>query len=337
MASTVFTLDGPFSERKRQEADAFVAHCFYRGTFATPAHDARLTIDLEQIATRPCPIAVTRTLSHHRWRRTAADIRSDGADLCAVRYLVSGRARVTQQGRTIELAPGDIVFNRSNLPIQVDVFGGADGSRLEMLIALLPSALLQKHVDVDALVNAPFSSANERHGLLVDLLDLLRRQAGQLDETTGDLLLQALLNTIAGVAAAAGMTEREDGCVSMARLSTIRAQIKTHFSNPNLSLDMIAQKCGISPRYVTYIMKKYRTSFYEELRLERLQAARRILQGPQRHVPIKQVAHFTGFKSASHFSVVYKREFGLSPCEERVLAQSAAPGAPIPDKAPLAN
>lgn len=319
MGQGTLHLDGPFRTPEKKQAERFVSDHIYRGAFELPAEGSDVFIHLEQIASRPCPLYTVRTTGEYGWRRTLADIRGDGADFCVVRLLQSGQATITQAGRTITMLPGDIVFNRSTLPIRVNIAPAAGKGEIVMLMALVPSAVLQDQIDVTEVINQPLPKDHAHSRLMVDLLHMLQNRAPDIDDETGQLLASAFFSEVAKLGATVAGPARPQG-VSADRLSSIRGMIKTHFANPNLSLELIAQKCGISPRYVTFVMKKFGSSFYDELKAERLNAAKRILQG--RRLPVKQVAFYTGFKSAAHFSAAYKREFGHPPSDEGLVAAS---------------
>ena len=316
MGQNVFHLEGPFRASERSAAEQFVSDYIYQGAFEVAAEGSNLFIHLEQIASRPCPLFRMVTAGEYAWRRTSAHIRTDGADFCVVRYLQSGQATITQAGRTIAMTSGDVIFNRSTMPIHVNLAPTTGTDTVVMLMALVPSAVLQEQIDVTDVINQLLPREQRHHRLLVDMLQLLLERASDIDAETGEFLGNAFFGEIGKLAASVAAPRGKAQGVSADRLSQIRSMIRTHFSNPNLSLELIAQKCGISPRYVSYVMRKFGSSFYDELKAERLNAARRILQS--RPLPIKQVAYYTGFKSAAHFSAAYKREFGHPPSDEEL-------------------
>lgn len=314
MDQGTYHLNGPFRARDKRDVDQFVSDYFYKGELELPADGRKLFFHLEQIASRPCPLYSLATAGEYGWRRTSADIRLDGSDFCAVRLLLAGRATITQGGRTIAMLPGEIIINRSTLPIRVNISPAPCENRVSMLIALLPSAVLQEQIDIGEAINRSLPTQGSHYRLVVDLMQMLQARHADIDDETGEFLANAFFSEVAKLAATIAAPATKVQGVSAERLAQVRGVIRTHFANPSLSLDLIARKCGISPRYVTYVMRKFGTSFYDELRVERLNAARRMLQS--RNLPIKQVAYYTGFKSAAHFSAAYKREFGHPPSSE---------------------
>jgi transcriptional regulator GlxA family with amidase domain len=78
----------------------------------------------------------------------------------------------------------------------------------------------------------------------------------------------------------------------------------------------LARKVGVSQRQLERLCRRYLGAtparYYAQLRLER---ARRMLR--QTELPIAEIAIACGFVSLSHFSKVYRRQFGSSPRADR--------------------
>jgi AraC-like DNA-binding protein len=113
--------------------------------------------------------------------------------------------------------------------------------------------------------------------------------------------------------------------VQRARLRSVKAYIDAHLSDPSLSLGAIAKKNGISLRYLHQLFRQTDMSASEWLRLRRLQRSYDLLASP-RHAAqsITEIAYSTGFNSSSHFSNLFRAQFGLRPSDVR--GTSAAQG-----------
>ena len=66
-------------------------------------------------------------------------------------------------------------------------------------------------------------------------------------------------------------------------------------------------------RYLHHIFKDTGTTFSDWLRTQRLESARRQLQQPRFSGSLAQLAYSLGFTDQSHFSKVYRQQFGESP------------------------
>jgi hypothetical protein len=74
-----------------------------------------------------------------------------------------------------------------------------------------------------------------------------------------------------------------------------------------------------APRYLCFLLKANNTSFSELVWQNRLPRARDQLVSPQtRDYPIHEIAHMSGFKSAAHFSRMFKSAYGMAPREFRM-------------------
>jgi AraC-like DNA-binding protein len=83
----------------------------------------------------------------------------------------------------------------------------------------------------------------------------------------------------------------------------------------------VAKGCGISPRYLSFLLKLHGTSFSTLVWDKRLKTARQWL-GDSRpgEASISEIAYKVGFKSPAHFSRMFKRAFSVSPRHYRSTA-----------------
>jgi len=112
--------------------------------------------------------------------------------------------------------------------------------------------------------------------------------------------------------------------VQRARLRSVKAFIDAHLSDPDLSLGLIAKKNGISLRYLHQLFRQADMSASEWLRLRRLQRSYELLSSP-RHAAqsITEIAYSMGFNSSSHFSNLFRAQFGVRPSDVRGTAAQA--------------
>src|SRR3546814_11519643 len=77
---------------------------------------------------------------------------------------------------------------------------------------------------------------------------------------------------------------------------------------------MVAKGCGISPRYLSFLLKLHGTPFSPLIWDKRLESAGRWLSSSTpAAASISEVAYKVGFKSPAHFSRMFNRTFQLSP------------------------
>ncbi|HEY1076049.1 MAG TPA: AraC family transcriptional regulator, partial [Fontimonas sp.] len=109
------------------------------------------------------------------------------------------------------------------------------------------------------------------------------------------------------------------------RLNDVLRYIETHLSDPKLSIATVAAGCGISPRYLSLLLKLHGTPFSTLVWDKRLKTAGQWLKSSKAgEASVSEIAYRVGFKSAAHFSRMFKREFNLSPRQYRTAAAPQA-------------
>ena len=102
------------------------------------------------------------------------------------------------------------------------------------------------------------------------------------------------------------------------RLSDILDCTQRHLSNPDLNVASVARACGISARYLCAILKSHDIRFSEVLWKSRLERTKLWLKADNmRHVSITKIADTAGFKSAAHFTRMFKQVTSVTPGEFR--------------------
>jgi AraC-like DNA-binding protein len=106
--------------------------------------------------------------------------------------------------------------------------------------------------------------------------------------------------------------------VSDKRLQDVLRFIEIHLSDSKLSIATVAKGCGISPRYLSFLLKLHGSPFSNLVWQKRLKMASGWLsQSKPNEISISEVAYRVGFKSPAHFSRMFKRVYGVSPCDYR--------------------
>lgn len=97
-------------------------------------------------------------------------------------------------------------------------------------------------------------------------------------------------------------------------MQTIQAQIRNGFSQPELSVKLIAAKLGVSPRYVQELLHKAGTTFTDRVKDLRLQKAHAMLTDRNcDHLRIIDIAYACGFSEVSYFNRCFRQRFGDVP------------------------
>ncbi|WP_233526090.1 helix-turn-helix domain-containing protein [Actinomadura spongiicola] len=100
--------------------------------------------------------------------------------------------------------------------------------------------------------------------------------------------------------------------------AVVRRHVREHATDPGLTGAAMAQDLGWSLRQIQLALQRAGTTPRELIREERLRLVRDRLRNPlDGDVTITDLAHATGFSSASALSHAFRRRFGVSPRELR--------------------
>lgn len=100
-------------------------------------------------------------------------------------------------------------------------------------------------------------------------------------------------------------------------IETIKEVVQANYSNPNLSLQEIADLLKMSPVYVGRIFKKYETiSVADYINEVRMLNAVVLLENDK--LQVYEVSEQVGFTSQSYFFKLFKKRFGTTPKDYRI-------------------
>ena len=110
--------------------------------------------------------------------------------------------------------------------------------------------------------------------------------------------------------------------VRAAWLHRIKTDIESQLISPDLSLDAIAGRQGISARYARALFAGEQTTFRDYVKQRRLTLAHQMLCDPRHyHRSISDVAMATGFGDLSWFNASYRQQYGMTPSATRASSQ----------------
>jgi AraC-like DNA-binding protein len=234
---------------------------------------------------------------------------SDGDDTVCLMIKSAGQMAL-YQGR-YETVPdvGDGMLLVYRHPSQL-VFQQA--TYLSLRVPLQALAML---VDVEA-------AAGQRIIGETQALVLLRHYVASMPQQLADPTLAGLIAThvhdlmaLAIGATGEGREIARGRGVRAARLQTIKADLTRDVSQ---SIDEIARRQAVTPRYVQTLFEEQGTTFGEFVTARRLDVARSMLRSPRyAGWSIAGIAFESGFRDLSHFNRRFRRQFGVTPSEFR--------------------
>jgi AraC family transcriptional activator of tynA and feaB len=285
------------------------------------------------------PISLMRIVSNTgvSYRRTWQHIRNNKVGVRVIWFVQRGSLKFARSRNSCSVAAEECAILDSSQPFYAQSFTDEDGA-FEAVQAIVPAHLFLSHLPGAVEFDRPFSIDTDGRHLIGKLLDLLFGEGDHLSRHAADPLVAAFLESLADtvdglVSEGSGRRQR----VVDKRLADIEGYIMKHLTDPDLSYEEVAAKCGISPRYLCYVLKANNTSFSTLLWGQRLPKARDWLAAPAlEDYPIQEIAFMAGFKSAAHFSRMFKGNYGCSPKDYRMRARqnvlaAVAPDMDIPD------
>jgi len=244
--------------------------------------------------------------------RTMACVNADPEQRYAVTIPLAGRLEVQQMGRTAQSGPGTISMTCSTRP---DTFSELDEHN-DILVAMLP-----RHFVESRLIKPEYFCARTVPG--GGLQGLALASAASLHENARDMAAPLLDKAIQMVgelilAAVGNLADAQSSLSSVRAGNLLRAKriIRNRCSDPDLTVEDVANECGISLRYLQDLFTDDGRSCREYIKQERLYLGRRLLQqNSSATTAVLDISRAAGFSNFSHFSKEFRKAFSITPRE----------------------
>ncbi len=107
-----------------------------------------------------------------------------------------------------------------------------------------------------------------------------------------------------------------------ARLDAITADIIENLGRSDLTIDVVAERHHVTPRYIRMLFEKKGLTFSEFVLGERLARVHHVLIDPGfADRPISDIAFAAGFGDLSYFNRTFRRRYGATPSDVREAAR----------------
>ncbi|MDE8653512.1 helix-turn-helix transcriptional regulator [Novosphingobium album (ex Liu et al. 2023)] len=289
---------------------------YYRGDFWI--EDAsNIDVRSERKAIGAISIIRQRSRANLFFRRSRQHIREDATDLAILWFVKHGEIAFSNQCGNRTVRPGEFAITRSMTPFFIECRTDADGVH-EMLHVTVPTHILRAHIRQDFSTGLFMPLERPELAIAENLLTEVFEDDGGLGEDSARLLVDAAFAVIGNAVCASEESGPARQTIADRRLHDVLRFIEVHLSDPQLSTTMVARGCGISPRYLSFLLRLKETSFSELVWEQRLAKAKAWLASSDpRDISISEIAYGVGFKSPAHFSRMFKRVFGANPREYR--------------------
>jgi AraC-like DNA-binding protein len=306
----VVTRDIPDSERTPFLLEVF-ARQMCRLEFE-PLSEGPLDVDATLLALPGLNVGWCQSAMSARWSRTDGLVK-DGDDTFSLIMPLAGSVMRSQRGQDLDAQPGEGVGILHSEP------GGIQFRQLDDIAVMVPrSALAPLVPDLEAAANRLV--VNDALRLLKLYLMPWRENFNVTDPAVRrlavthvhDLVAMALGATRDAAAIANGRGVRA------ARLKAVKADIAAKLTTRDLSVDTVAKRQRVSPRYIHMLFDSEGTTFSQFVLAARLACAHRMLLHPRyAQQSISAIAYASGFGDLSHFNHAFRRRYGATPSEVR--------------------
>jgi AraC-like DNA-binding protein len=271
---------------------------------------------------------VQNNVTPSRYARTREMLRdgNDNIRLVILKHATTSSAPAAHLGRDLTVEPGSAIV-LPNCDLNSITF---TAPRTQMLSLNLTRKNLRPLLrDFDAVPARTIPSQNFALRLLVRYTEALLAESAP---PTPELRQLATVHIYDLAALAMGATRDASEISSnrglrAARLREIKSNIAATPWLQGLSVDEIAIRQGVTPRYVQMLFEHEGTTFTEFVRQTRLDRAHRMLVDPRMaDRSISAIAFDAGFGDLSYFNREFRRRFGQTPSDVRAAGARYAVG-----------
>lgn len=288
---------------------------YYEGDYQILAA-GNVEVRIEKCASCAFPIMNLWACCELRFRRGWNHIRSDNTDLSIVWFVKRGRIAVSDHAGRHLVESGECTITRSLQPFYIENLLDEESVH-EALHVVVPTHVIRSYIPDSVNVGTAFSFRQGNCLAAERILTLLYEAGQSIDRSVADQLERAALSAV-GHSMTQSTQVTAPPTLGELRFHHVLDCIQTQLTNPTLTASMVAHACGISTRYLCYLMQLHDTSFSEVLWKSRIERAKNwLLADNMRHVSVARIAYMAGFKSPATFSRMFKRATKLAPRDYR--------------------
>lgn len=230
-------------------------------------------------------------------------------------HIANAPQKIFVDSRKWILNPGDILLTGS--PIECSILNDYE---YESISLSLPGDVLRRHFpDLLSIVGKPFRCSDGVTKIAAELLWAMWPLACRGDLLGfGPRISGQFLNLLATSRELTDGLPNEDTAARRTFRHNLIAYAERNLEDPELRLDSISLKFGISPRYVQMLFEGEAETICTYIRRRRLERCYEDLRDcSQRKRTITEIAFRWGFNSSAHFSRCFRSHFAISPREVR--------------------
>ena len=289
---------------------------YYSGDYSIESGSV-IEVRAERKAVGACSVIRLRSRTTLHFKRGWTHIREDATDVAVLWFVKRGRLCVSHQAGQSIANPGDFLVTKSMTPFEIDCMPGAEGLH-EVLHVLVPMHVLRGLLSQDIRTGFCVPAGGRKFAIAERILSDIFEDAGDLKDNALRLLMDSALSVLSDAIMDHESCAPQRQSLADKRISDVLRFIELHLSDAKLSIATAAKNCGISPRYLSLLLKIHGTPFSTLVWEKRLQAAEQWQASSKTNeASVSEIAYRVGFKSAAHFSRMFKQKFKVSPRQYR--------------------
>lgn len=316
MSETLFTFDKNNYQSCQESYRGDGDQEYYLGDYSIEAGSV-IDVRADKKSVGPCSIIRLRSRTRLNFKRNWYHIRKDATDVVVLWFVKRGSLNISHSGGRSVATSGDFAITKSMTPFSIECKIDDDAMH-DVLHVLVPSHVFREFIPQDVSTGFTVSSGGRLYTIIERLLTEVLEATDELQPHTEKMLLDSALSLLSDSIRGYDNLIKERQSIAEQRLETVLRYIEIHLSDPKLSTTMVAKACGISPRYLSFLLKQKGIAFSDHIWTQRLKIASRWLSTSKPHeISIAEIAFRVGFKSPAHFSRMFKRVHGKGPREYR--------------------
>ena len=245
-------------------------------------------------------------------RRSAEQARRGDGGVFFLNLPLTEGSSVSQSGRTARLASGDFALVDASQPFQIEF-----EREFRQISVTVPHECLAPLLAAPSQATAVTVPGHSGVGAVVSAtLRGLAASDGPIDRSAA----RTLTDHIAGLIALAvgGVQPRVRSHGRALLLQAALDEVERSLGDPSLSPVLVADRIGVSVRYLHRLFEDRGRSFGRCVLERRLERCERNLCDPARaHWSVADIAALHGFNDPSYFARAFKARYGASPREHR--------------------
>lgn len=252
-------------------------------------------------------------------RRTKSQISKSTEDYFLINYQLSGQAILRQDGRTVLLKANDWSFTDSTRPHELDFKG-----KFEQLVLKIPRNLL---IYGTSYITANTACLLDDYGLgkiLKNFIYSLSLELKVVDVFTRKYLANNLLQLLNDYLNLKFALETHVSSSKQTMLLGIKSFVEEQITNPQLSLQQIAETFKCSKRQLHKLFNDENCTINNYIRNSRLEKCKKDIEDlGLSKLSISEIGYKNGYNNISSFVKCFKRKFGVPPGEYRSLCEQS--------------